>query len=154
MQKTYVPDVLKKIQVKNEVIDKYLYESNYIGIIDRETFEAVQEEKKGGSNKAVSEKEKSQRTSTRYTSGNSLSGKIQCGECGRNYRRITTHAGEIVWRCASRVEGKQKCNSRTIKQSEIDEVLRKEFGDEISLEEIYRQIVKILVARERVHIIR
>lgn len=145
LQKTYVPNVLKQSQAKNEVLDKYLYENNHIAIIDSETFSAVQEEKKRRSNKTVNEKGKSQRKSTRYTSGSSLSGKIQCGECGRNYRRITTHSGEIVWRCASRVEGNQNCNSRTVKQSEIDELLREQFGNEMPLEEVYRRIDRIVV---------
>jgi hypothetical protein len=64
------------------------------------------------------------RKSTRHSSGNSLSGKIRCGECGRNFRRITTHSGEIVWRCAGRVEKNGTCKARTVKQSEIDERLK------------------------------
>ncbi|MCH5197449.1 MAG: recombinase family protein, partial [Oscillospiraceae bacterium] len=45
LQKTYVPDVLKGVQVKNNGEQaRYLYENNHIGIIDQETFEAVQAE--------------------------------------------------------------------------------------------------------------
>ena len=152
LQKTYVPNVLKQIQVRNEELDKYLYEGNHIGIIDGETFSAVQEEKKRRSNKTVNEEGKSQRKSTRYTSGSSLSGKIQCGECGRNYRRITTHSGEIVWRCASRVEGNKNCGSRTVKQREIDELLREQFGDGMPLKDMYRKIDKILITDKKVQL--
>ena len=51
-----------------------------------------------------------QRKATRYNSQSVLSGLLVCGECGRNYRRITRPSGEVVWRCANRVEhGKHFC---------------------------------------------
>nr|WP_279287533.1 zinc ribbon domain-containing protein [Flintibacter hominis] len=37
-----------------------------------------------------------------------MSGLLVCAECGHNYRRITRPSGEIVWRCASRVEHGKK----------------------------------------------
>ena len=48
-----------------------------------------------------------------------------CAECGRNYRRITRPSGEIVWRCASRVEhGKKFCqHSPSISEDRIKEAL-------------------------------
>jgi len=52
------------------------------------------------------------RKTTRYHSKNVLSGLFVCGECGMSYRRIQRTSGEMVWRCANRVEhGKQKCKS-------------------------------------------
>jgi len=87
-------------------------------------FEAVQAERARRSNVVLDEQGKPIRKSTRHSSGNSLSGKIRCGECGRNFRRITTHSGEIVWRCAGRVEKNGTCKARTVKQSEIDERLK------------------------------
>jgi hypothetical protein len=45
-----------------------------------------------------------QRKATRYSSQNVLSGLIVCAECGANYQRITRSSGEVVWRCANRVE--------------------------------------------------
>ena len=57
-------------------------------------------------------------------SGIVVTGKIQCCECGRNYRKIKTRKGEIVWRCAGQVEHTSECQSRTIKQAEIDEYTR------------------------------
>ena len=44
------------------------------------------------------------RKTARYNSQNVLSGLLICGECGRNYRRITRPSGEVVWRCADKVE--------------------------------------------------
>lgn len=146
LQKTYVSDVLKGIQVKNNgERTRYLYENNHIGIITQTTFDAVQGEKKRRSNCTTNEKGKQQRNRTRYSSGNSLSGKIQCAECGRNFRRITTHSREIVWRCASRVEGSKECDAKTIKQSDIDVALKKRFGEDYNKEEIFQEIKSILI---------
>ena len=128
LQKTYIENVLEGKQIKNRgEVTRYLYENNHIGIIDKETFEKVQLEKAKRSNIDFNDKGKQIRKSIRYSSGNTLSGKIKCGECGRNFRRITTHSGEIVWRCAGRVEKNGTCKARTVKQSEIDEKMQGEF---------------------------
>ena len=126
LQKTHIPDVLEQKQKKNKgELAQYLYENNHRGIIDNAMFEAVQAERARRSNVVLDERGKQIRKSTRHSSGNSLSGKIRCGECGRNFRRITTHSGEIVWRCAGRVEKNGTCKARTVKQSEIDEKIVK-----------------------------
>ena len=154
LQKTYVPDVLNGVQVKNNGEQaRYLYENNHVGIIAQETFDAVQDEKKRRSNCTTNEKGKQQRKNVRYSSGNSLSGKIQCAGCGRNFRRITTHSGEIVWRCASRVEGNKECNAKTIKQSDIDAVLKKRFGEDYNPVEIFQKIESILIEGSIIKII-
>ena len=125
LQKTYIPNVLEQKQIKNKgELTRYLYENSHIGIIDKETFEKVQSEKKRRSNVELNGKGKQIRSSVRYSSGDTFSGKIICGECGRRFRRITTHSGEIVWRCAGRVEKNGNCKARTVKQSEIDEKLK------------------------------
>jgi hypothetical protein len=36
------------------------------------------------------------------------SGLLICAECGANYRRITRDSGEVVWRCANRVNTVKK----------------------------------------------
>lgn len=53
-----------------------------------------------------------------------------CAECVHNYRRITRPSGEIVWRCASRVEhGKKFCqHSPSISEDGIKEVLCEKLG--------------------------
>ena len=146
LQKTYIPDVLKQKQKKNEgEISRYLYENNHVGIIDQAMFEAVQEERNRRTNVELNEKGKTVRKNTRFSSNDSLSGKIQCGECGRNFRRITTHSGEIVWRCAGRVEKNGTCKARTVKQSEIDTRLQEKFGEKLSLAEKYKKANKIVV---------
>ncbi len=128
LQKTYVVDPLEQKQLKNEgARNKCFYENNHIAIIFQETFDAVQEERKKRSNLITTEDSDIKRKATRYSCSNTLSGKIVCGECGKNYRRITTHSREIVWRCAERVEKGSSCTSRTVKQSEIDNLLREKW---------------------------
>jgi site-specific DNA recombinase len=146
LQKTYVPDVLKQTQVKNNgEIRKYLYENSHVGIIDAVIFDAVQNERKRRSNITVSEKGKAERNCNRFSSGNSLSGKIKCGECGKNFRRITTHSGDIVWRCAGRVEKGGKCSAEAIKQSTIDALLLEKFGGDISPDNAYKMVGGIVI---------
>ncbi len=89
------------------------------------------------------------RKTARYSSKNVLSGLLVCEKCGRNYRRITYTDGEIVWRCASRVErGKKICKySPTIWERDVKEILIKYIGnwDE---EKIKMKIDRILVCSD------
>ena len=108
-------------------------------------FGAVQEERNRRTNVELNGEGKTVRKNTRFSSNDSLSGKIQCGACGRNFRRITTHSGEIVWCCAGRVEKNGTCKARTVKQSEIDTRLQEKFGEKLSLAEKYKKANKIVV---------
>lgn len=154
LQKTYVSDPLEQKQLKNNGIkNKYFYESNHTAIISQETFDAVQEERKRRSNLITTEDSDIIRKATRYSCGNTLSGKIVCGECGRNYRRITTHSGEIVWRCAGRVENSSNCTSRTVKQTEIDNLMREKFGVKRTIDNMYKEINRAIVLSDNLEII-
>ena len=153
LQKTYVSDVLKHAQIKNNGEKaKYLYENNHEAIIDKENFDLVQTEKAKRSSTIIDSNNKLSRKSTRYSSGNTLSGKIHCGKCGKNFRRITTHSGEIVWRCAGRVEKNGNCKNETVKQCLIDEKLREKYGYDLSLEEIYKLVNSITVTGSEISI--
>lgn len=153
LQKTYISDVLKHVQIKNNGEKaKYLYENNHEGIIDKETFDLVQTEKAKRSNMMIDNNNKLSRKSTRYSSGNTLSGKIHCGDCGRNFRRITTHSGEIVWRCAGRVEKNGNCKNETVKQCDIDKKLKEKYGYDLTLEEIYKLVNSITVTGSEISI--
>lgn len=108
------------------VISDLLSNQKYIGhIIEFRTFFLVQAEKNRRSNfDGVT----NQRKATRYNSQSVLSGLLVCGECGRNYRRITRPSGEVVWRCANRVEhGKKFCkHSPSIPEEMVKEILCRE----------------------------
>lgn len=71
-----------------------------------------------------------QRKASRYNAQSILSGLLVCAECGHNYRHITRPSGEIVWRCASRVEhGKKFCqHSPSVSEDRIKEVLCEKLG--------------------------
>ena len=90
------------------VLSNLLSNQKYIGyIISFDDFFLAQGEKSKRSN--INE-DTNQRKVTRYNSQSVLSGLLVCAECNHNYRRITRPSGEIVWRCASRVEhGKKFC---------------------------------------------
>ena len=65
------------------------------------------------------------RKTARYNSQNVLSGLLLCGECGKNYRRITQPSGEVVWRCADKVENGKRAvctNMATVSDEKIREI--------------------------------
>ena len=128
LQKTYIKDFYTHTQVTNDTqLTKYLYKNNNPPIISKELFEQVQKLMGNRSNVEITDDGRQIRKATRCSSNNSLSGKIKCQICGKNFRRITTHSGEIVWRCAGRVEKcKTKCTARTVKQSELIEIINQE----------------------------
>jgi len=100
-----------------------MIQSAHEPIISKEKFDTVQEMRKQRSNKETSTgRKKSKRTQNKYNTTNSLSGKLICAECERNYRRISRHDGKIVWRCANRVEyGTRVCKkSITVFEEEIE----------------------------------
>lgn len=153
LQKTYVSDVLKHTQIKNNGEKaKYLYENNHEGIIDKETFDLVQIEKAKRSNMIIDNNNHLSRKSTRYSLGNTLSGKIHCGECGKSFRRITTHSGEIVWKCAGHVEKNGNCKNKTVKQYLIDKKLKEKYGCDLSLQEIYKMVKSITITSVEISI--
>jgi len=66
------------------------------------------------------------RKTAQYNSQNVLSGLLICGKCGRNYRRITRPSGEVVWRCADKVENGKRAtcsNNATVTDEEIQEII-------------------------------
>ena len=70
-----------------------------------------------------------------------MSGILICADCGSSYRRITRASGEVVWRCADKVEkGKQSgChNKNTIIDAEIKQLI----CEKLSLDEFDKQAVK------------
>ena len=104
-------------------ISKLLSNPKYIGyIVSFEDYFAVQVDK---GNRSNIDEDTNQRKATRYSSQNVLSGLLVCAECGANYRRITRPSGEVVWRCANKVEhGKKICkNAPSISEDTIKEYL-------------------------------
>ena len=123
-----IPSPKGKAQWTQAVISDLLSNQRYIGsIVSFDEFFMAQGEKGKRSNL---DEDTNQRKATRYNSQSVLSGLLICGECGRNYRRITRPSGEMVWRCANRVEhGKRFCkHSPSIPEQQIKDAICKEIG--------------------------
>lgn len=118
-----IPSPQGKERWTRPVINNLLSNQKYIShIIDFGSFFMVQGEKGKRSN---IDEDTGKRKAARYSSQNVLSGLLVCAECGANYRRITRPSGEVVWRCANRVEhGKRICkHSPSISEERIKEEL-------------------------------
>ena len=123
-----VPSPKGKEHWTQPVLSNLLSNQKYIGyIISFDEFFLVQGEKSKRSN---IDEDTNHRKTTRYNSQSVLSGLLVCAECNHNYRRITRPSGEIVWRCASRVEyGKKFCkHSPSIPEEKIKKVICKKLS--------------------------
>jgi len=87
------------------------------------------------------------RRTARYNSQNVLSGLLICGECGRNYRRITRPSGEVVWRCADKVEngkGAACPNLAIVTDEEIKRIICEQLGLTAYDEEAIRDAIDVI----------
>lgn len=128
-------------------IDKLLSSSKYVPlIISLEQYTAVQFEKEARSNQETNNDGSTQRKATRYNSKNVLSGLLVCSECGANYRRITRASGEVVWRCANRVERRSCTQSPSITEKDIIQLVCNELGmDTFDSEHVRESLDRIQV---------
>ena len=128
LQKTFTADCITKKVVKNNgERPMYLVSNHHEPIVDRDTFNRVQQElarrssKRKISDKTITEQGK-------YSSKYALSELLICGHCGTPYRRTTWSARgkkQIVWRCISRLEhGKKYCpDSPAIKEEQLHKAI-------------------------------
>lgn len=95
----------------------YYVQNNHPAIIDRVTFNKVQEELARRKTKTPGSA-KSSITSTGKYSRYALTDVLICGNCGTRYRRVTWSRNgtkRIVWRCISRLDyGKKYCSDSPI----------------------------------------
>jgi len=91
------------------VLHDIITDGRYVHLAGFECFAAAQFETE---RRSRFDSDTGKRKTTRYHSKNVLSGLFVCGECGRSYRRVQRASGEMVWRCANRVEhGNRICRS-------------------------------------------
>jgi len=122
-------------------IDKVLVNSKYVPIIiPDDTYWQTQVERGRRSN--IGDEG---RKAARYSSQNVLSGLLVCGDCGRTYRRIARPNGEVVWRCADRVE-KGKMASCRNPHTVSDEEIKRLICDELGMEQFDDAVVKASLA--------
>ena len=147
LQKTFSEDLFDRRQVKNEgQLPKYYVHDCHPAIIDRITFQRVQEEMARRS----SLRKTSSKTTTeqgKHSGKYVLSGLLVCSECGSPYRRVTYMPNgqkRFVWRCINRIEhGKRICHdSATMEEPELRDAVVS------ALNEMFRQrTVKELLAQ-------
>ncbi len=123
LQKTYTSDCISKKIIKNTgQLPMYLIQNHHEGIIDRETYDAVQLEFARRNARESPSKKNASTGRSCYTSKYALSERLVCGECGTLYRRCTWSRNgkkRIVWRCVSRLDyGTKYCHDSPT----IDEV--------------------------------
>ena len=124
LQKTYIADIFTRQTKKNNgELPQYYVENSHPAIIDRLTFQRVQEEMaRRSSLKKVSATAKTELA--KYSGKYVLTELLSCGDCGSPYRRVTWTRPEgkkIVWRCINRLEnGKKFCkDAPTLEESRI-----------------------------------
>ena len=149
----HIPSPTGKDKWTVQAIDNILSNEKYLRIIPTEQFVKAQLEKQKRSNITSDHTRKT----ARYNSENVLSGLLVCGECGKNFRRITRKDGEIVWRCADRVEnGKQAVcqNLHTVSDTEVKKAicdyLETDLFDD---EEVKRNIYRIEIDSDGIYCI-
>lgn len=123
-----IPSPQGKERWTRSILSGLLSNKKYVRyIINPDYYSTVQIEKEKRSN---TDKDTGKRKATRYSSQNVLSGLLVCSECGANYRRITRPSGEVVWRCANRVEhGKRICkHSPSLSEVQLKEDICRPLG--------------------------
>lgn len=115
LQKTFIQDCISKKVIKNTgQLPQYLVRNHHVGIVNCETFDAVQAEFARRTAGKSPSKKNAPTGLTSYASKYALSERLVCGECGTLYRRCTWNIRgkrKIVWRCVSRLDyGKKYCH--------------------------------------------
>ena len=128
LQKSVTVDCIEKKRKKNTgEAPMYYVQNSHPAIIDRVTFNKVQEELARRRAKSPAST-KSAITATGKYSRYALTDVLICGECGTRYRRVTWSRNgvkRIVWRCISRLDyGKKYCKeSPTVFEDKLKEAI-------------------------------
>ncbi len=134
MQKYFRADHLSKQDIKNSgQIDRYFMQDHHAPIVDRETFQHVQD------------RMDLQRETHAGTGGRrgAFSGMLHCTKCGKSYKRKTTH-GKAAWQCSTFITlGKRFCHTKQIPEdiliaTTVSVLGITEFDEEVFLNQIER----------------
>lgn len=151
LQKTYTDSNYNRHSNTGEK-DQYYYKDNHEPIISREDFAKAQD--------LIDERAKMKCKGVKknvYLNRYALSGKIVCGECGRNFRRKTNYsAGRsyIAWSCIGHIEDKESCSMLFLRDGEIKATFttmmnKLAFSNELILEPLFKSISQIDEERDR-----
>jgi hypothetical protein len=114
LQKSFVVDFLNKKSKKNEgEIPQYYVENSHPAIISPSTFDLVQ-----------SEIARRRQISRQIRSGNPLTAKIVCAQCGSFYGSKVWHSNEPyrthVWQCNRKYKNDQPCKTPHVRTATIE----------------------------------
>mgnify|MGYP002575757281 FL=1 len=147
LQKAFTSDCITHKVVKNHgERPMYLVTDHHVPIVDRDTYNRVQQElARRSSKRKVSDKTTTEQG--KYSSKYALTELLICGHCGTPYRRTTWAARgkkQIVWRCISRLEhGKKYCpDSPTIKEENLHQGIIKAINNYYSCRNDIARILK------------
>ena len=147
LQKTFTVDCITHKVVKNNgERPMYLITDHHTPIIDRDTFNRVQQEiARRSSKRKISDQTKTEQG--KYSGKYVLSELLICGQCGTPYRRrIWTKSGnkQVVWRCISRLEhGRKYCpDSPTIKEENLHRGIIRAINNYYSCSDDIKRILK------------
>ena len=147
LQKTFTADCITKKVVKNNgERPMYLVTDHHTPIVDRDTFNRVQQElARRTSKRKISDKTKTEQG--KYSGKYALSELLICGYCGTPYRRrVWSRNGkkQVVWRCISRLEhGKKYCpDSPTIKEEQLHKAIIRAINNYYSCRNDIARILK------------
>ena len=147
LQKTFTADCITHKVVKNNgERPMYLVTDHHTPIIDRGTFDRVQQEiARRNSKRKISDQTKTEKG--KYSGKYALSELLICGQCGTPYRRrIWTKSGnkQVVWRCISRLEhGRRYCpDSPTIKEENLHRGIIRAINNYYSCRDDIKRILK------------
>ena len=147
LQKTYTVDCLTHKTVKNNgEKPKYLVIDAHKAIVDRDTYNLVQQElarrssKRKRSDKALTEQGK-------YSSKFALTEIMVCAECGSAYKRLVwnVHGKKCpVWRCISRVDnGSRYCKqSPSLHEDKLHKAILKAINEYYDCKDNIKEILK------------
>ena len=129
MQKTFTVDCITHKVVKNRgERAMYLITDHHVPIIDKDTFNRVQQElARRNSKRKISDKAKTEQG--KYSSKYALTELMICGHCGSPYRRVIWTCRNkkkmAVWRCVSRLDhGKTYCpDSPSISEDKLHKAI-------------------------------
>jgi site-specific DNA recombinase len=108
-QKTYTKDPIShKTVVNRGERPQYLISNHHEPIIDRETFDRVQEMLANNTKKGLS------KAKNTYP----LSGRIICGDCGENFHRFSCR-NVVTWRCSNHTKSNMLCEMEGVKEKDI-----------------------------------
>lgn len=147
LQKSFTLDCITHKVVKNHgEKPMYLVTDHHDPIVDRDTYNRVQQElARRSSKRKISDKTTTEQG--RYSSKYALTELLICEKCGTPYRRTTWAARgkkQVVWRCISRLEhGKKYCpDSPTIKEEQLHKAIIRAINNYYSCRNDIARILK------------